>query len=294
MTMNIKWLKTFIVAAKYENFRKTSEELFLTQPAITKHIKKLEAFLNVPLFERTGKAVYLTPAGYRFLPYATEFISKYEAGLDEFASWKQGYERKLTIATAPQIASSILPTVLRRFVDLHPEIEVFLNVLTSYEIGKEVSAGKADLGLTRIKPIQTDIDCRIVHKDPVLLVGPFIDGTEYEERMVLEKYKLITHNHPDYWDDLLNDVRFNYPSIRTMKVNQIEITKKFIEQRLGVSYLPYTMVREEIKMNKLLEVNSDKINLPISFTYVVTKVETEEARIFLDFLTDEVKYAHDS
>ena len=39
-----------------------------------------------------------------------------------------------------------------------------------------------------------------------------------------------------------------------MKVNQIEITKRFIEQGLGVSYLPYTMVREEIKMNRLLEI----------------------------------------
>ena len=44
--MDIKWMKTFIVAAKYENFRKASEELFLTQPAITKHIKRLEENLK--------------------------------------------------------------------------------------------------------------------------------------------------------------------------------------------------------------------------------------------------------
>ncbi|GAA3317080.1 hypothetical protein GCM10020331_014880 [Ectobacillus funiculus] len=49
--------KTFIVAAKYENFRKTSEELFLTQPAVTKHIKRLEEELHVELFERTKKKI---------------------------------------------------------------------------------------------------------------------------------------------------------------------------------------------------------------------------------------------
>lgn len=82
----------------------------------------------------------------------------------------------------------------------------------------------------------------------------------------------------------MNDIRRSYLTVRTMKVNQIEITKRFIEQRLGVSYLPYTMVEEEININKLLEIKPDKINLPTSSTYVLTKVETDEARIFIGFL----------
>lgn len=70
--MDIKWIKIFIVAAKYENFRKTSEELFLTQPAITKHIKRLEEHLHIQLFDRNGKSITLTSAGYHFLPHAKE------------------------------------------------------------------------------------------------------------------------------------------------------------------------------------------------------------------------------
>ena len=66
--MDIKWIKTFIVAAKYENFRKASEELFLTQPAITKHIKRLEENLNIQLFKRNGKSITLTSAGSSFSP----------------------------------------------------------------------------------------------------------------------------------------------------------------------------------------------------------------------------------
>lgn len=288
--MNIKWLKTFIIAAKYENFRKTSEELFLTQPAITKHVKRLEENLNIQLFERVGKTIVLTSAGHNFLPHAREIIMKYEQGLNAFESWKQGYKRELIIATAPQIASSILPSILRNFMDQNPDIEVLINVLKSYEIGEEISVGRADLGLTRIKPIQTNVSCHIVHKDPVVLVGPNIDEEEYEydEKMVLQKYRLLTHNHPDYWDNLLNDIKRSYPTVRTMKVNQIEITKRFIEQGLGISYLPYTMVRDEIKMNKLLEIRSDKISLPTSSTYVLTKVETDEVRTFIEFLKDEI------
>lgn len=288
--MDIKWIKTFIVAAKYENFRKASEELYLTQPAITKHIKRLEESLNIQLFERNGKSIALTSAGYHFLPHAREIIMKYEKGLSDFESWKQGYKRKLMIATAPQIASSILPSILRNFIDQNPDIEVFIHVLNSYEIGEEISAGRADLGLTRIKPIQTNIDCQIVHEEPVILVGPTIDegNYKYDEKTILQKYRLITHNHPEYWDHLLNEIKRRYPTVQTMKVNQIEITKRFIEQGLGVSYLPYTMVREEIKMNKLLEIRPDKINLPTSSTYVLTKVKTDEAKTFIGFLKDKV------
>ena len=136
--MDIKWMKTFIVAAKYENFRKASEELF---------------------------------------------------------------------------PSSILPSILRGFIDQNPDIDVLINVLKSYEIGEEISAGRADLGLTRIKPIQTNIDCHIVHEEPVILVGPTIDEEiyKYDEKTILQKYRLITHNHPDYWDHLLNDIKCCYP-----------------------------------------------------------------------------------
>ena len=209
--MDIKWMKTFIVAAKYENFRKASEELFLTQPAITKHIKRLEEHLNIQLFERNGKSITLTSAGYHFLPHAKEILMKYETGLDEFESWKQGYKRKLIIATAPQIASSILPSILRDFMDQNPDIDVLINVLKSYVIGDEISVGKADLGLTRMKPIQTNIDCQIVHQEPVFLVGPTMDKDKdtdkYDEETILQRYRLITHNHPDYWDLLLNDIK---------------------------------------------------------------------------------------
>ncbi|MBS4195958.1 LysR family transcriptional regulator [Lederbergia citri] len=288
--MDMKWLKTFIIAAKYENFRKTSEELFLTQPAVTKHIRRLEENLNSKLFERTGKNIVLTAAGHKFLPYAREMMAVYEQGLEDFESWKQGFNRKLTIATAPQIASSFLPAILRSFTEQHPDIEVLINIVKSYEIGDEISSGRADLGLTRIKPMQTNINFQIIHEEPVFLVGPSIPTLEskYDEMTALQKYTLITHNHPAYWDDLLNAVKRYYPSIRTMKVNQIEITKQFIEQGLGISYLPATMVKEEIKTKRLLEIKADKISPPTSSTYFLTKVVTEETNEFLGFLKEAI------
>jgi len=287
--MDIKWLKTFIVAAKYENFRQASEELFLTQPAITKHIKRLEENLNIRLFNRIGKNVSLSPAGHKFLPYAMEMIDQYEKRLAEFEAWKQGYNRKLMIATAPQIASSILPSILRKFIDENPDIEVIINVVKSYDIGEEISSGKADLGLTRIQPVQTNVNTEMVHKEPVILVGPIEKSAYLNEDLLLQKYRLLTHNHPEYWDGLLTDIKRHYPTIRTMTVNQVEISKRFIEEGLGVSFLPLTMVKDEINNNKMVQISPNNISLPTSSTYVVTKVETNEVVAFIKFFKDELE-----
>ncbi|MGM7724226.1 LysR family transcriptional regulator [Metabacillus sp. Hm71] len=287
--MEIKWLKTFIVAASYENFRKTAEELFLTQPAITKHIQRLEESISSKLFERNGKSIILTPAGYRFLPTAREIVKKYEEGLETFESWKQGYQQKVIIAAAPQIASSILPAILRRFMEKYPGIEVLINIIPSFEIGEEISSGRADIGLSRIRPIHPNVHCKTIHEDSVILVGPANENiTDNNESNVLQKYRLITHNHPEYWDGLLKTIKNSYPFVRTMKVNQIEITKRFIEQRLGISYLPTTMIKEELMLKKLVEIKADKINLPTSSTYLITKLQTNEVLTFSEFLEEEM------
>ncbi|WP_245805898.1 LysR family transcriptional regulator [Bacillus alkalicellulosilyticus] len=281
----MKWVKTFVVTAKFENFRKASEELFLTQPAVTKHIRRLEEALAIELFERIGNKVVLTPAGHTYLAYAKKLLRQYEQGMEQFEAWKQGYNRKLTIATAPQIASSFLPSLVRQFIIENPSIEVMINVIQSYDIGEEVSTGQADIGLTRILPPQTNVNIERVHEDPVILVGPpECRDTEHDEHLLINKYRLITHNHPDYWDELLQDIKRHYPTIRTMKVNQIEVTKRFIEEGLGISYLPYTVVKNELAMNKLTEIKPDKITPPTSSTYRVTKVETEEVSRFVAFL----------
>lgn len=102
---------------------------------------------------------------------------------------------------------------------------------------------------------------------------------------MLKRYRLLTNNHPAYWDDLLSEINRVYPNVRTLPVTQMEITKRFIEKGLGVSYLPLSMVQEELNRKQMIEVEHRHITLPISYTYVVTKVETSEVRLFVEALT---------
>lgn len=285
--MEINWLKTFIIAAQTENFRKTSEELFLTQPAVTKHIQRLEEHLQIQLFQRNGKKVNLTPAGYRFLKHAQKIVLAYNEGMKDFQSWKQGYSQKLMIAVAPQIAASVLPSLLRNFIKQYPTIEVIINIVKSFDIGEEVYAGRADVGLSRIKPIQSNLNCNTIHEENVILVAPnpgVNETASYCEKNMLEKFRLITHNHPEYWDSLLVEVKKHYPTVQTMEVTQVEVTKRFIEEGFGISYLPFTMVKKEIQEQRMIEVPQDQVVSPKSSTYLVTKIDTEEVILFSEFI----------
>ncbi|OCS87284.1 LysR family transcriptional regulator [Caryophanon latum] len=280
--MDFKWLKTFIVAAQCENFRQASEQLFLTQPAVTNHIQKLEQSLQCALFIRKGKTVTLSAEGHRFLPIAKTMLAQYDDGLQSFHAWRFGYDKQLTIAVAPQIASSILPAILKSFMQHEPTIDVHLNVVNSYDVVHEVLQGKADVGLTRTELTQASLHYDVALEEAVVLIAPF-DTTITDEAQLLKAYRLITHNHPVYWDDLLADVQRAYPTVQTLKVNQVEVTKKFIEQGLGVSYLPHSMVQRELDEQQLKIIPPTRINLPTSKTYTATKVVTPETTAFLQF-----------
>lgn len=287
--MDIKWIKTFVIAAEYENYRKASEVLFIAQPTITVHIKQLEEVVGQSLFEKSGRNVVLTQAGHRFLPHAKKLLMNYNQGIHDMESWRQGYTQKIVVAVSPLIAASILPSILRRFIEKNKEIEVVVKVMESIDIADAVSKGNAHVGLTRIHPLHHDLNVVELYKDPVILVTAH-DGRDLESGPPIEVEELIsnhlilTYNHPVYWDDLLSEIGQKYNRYRTMVVSQVNITKRLIEEGLGISFLPHSTVKRELMEGRMIEVFTDDIHLPVAATYIVTKEEAPEVTLFKQFL----------
>ncbi|GIN86093.1 HTH-type transcriptional regulator CitR [Heyndrickxia sporothermodurans] len=289
--MDLKWLHTFVIAAKHENFRKTADDLFISQPTVTVHIKLLEEEIGSPLFVRDGRKVVMTEAGRRFLPIARNMLNLYEDGMSELDRFRQGYAQKLTLAMSPLIAESIMPYVLKRFMLMHPEIEISVQVLDSTNISEAVLAGEVDLGLSRSQIKNSELICRPLYEDPVILVVPH-DGRDSEtappldtEELLTTQY-LITHNHPEYWDGLLTSLRSKFPSLKTMAVSQVHVTRRFIIEGLGISFLPSSTVRRELLEGRLLEAPCPFLNLPIAKTYAILKYEHPKETQFLQFLSN--------
>lgn len=288
--MELKWLKTFLLAAKHENFRKAAEELFVSQPTVTVHIHLLEKEVGYKLFNKKGRQVILTEAGRSYIPYAKKLLSVYEQGINELNHIQQGYQTKLTIAVSPFIASSILPALIRSYLNTYPSVDLDIQVVESNLIAERILKGEADIGLSRLQVQMKGLTCLPLQKDVVKLIVPH-DGFDPESGPPLEidelfeKYRLIVHTHPELWEDLLPAIRSRYPLLKTMFVSQVHVTKRFIEEGLGISFLPVSIVQRELLEGRLLEVDTTGLPKAVARTYTLTKYKNEEIDRFIQYIS---------
>jgi DNA-binding transcriptional LysR family regulator len=120
--MDVIKLQSFIAVAKLKNFRKASEELFFSQPAISAQIRELENYYNAELFERTGKRVELTVAGELLLPYAEELVRKFEESRYSVQNAASAEKGRLKIGTSILPGLYYLPDRISEFRELNPEM----------------------------------------------------------------------------------------------------------------------------------------------------------------------------
>lgn len=287
--MDLKWLHTFVTAAKYENFRKAAEDLFISQPSVTIHIQMLEQEIGSKLFVRSGRRVELTLEGRKFARHAEKLLADYAESMADIQRIRQGFDQKLTLAISPVIGESIMPFILKRYMNLHPNIEIEVLVLESKDIAEKVLNGAVDLGISRAETRDGRLLCRLLYEDKVILVAPH-DGQDSESappldaEELLSSHYLITHNHPGYWDGLLRGIRAKVPSVRTMAVSQVSVTKRFVVEGLGISFLPQSLVRREMMEGRLLETPCPFLKMPVARTYAIMKYEHPLEKHFLEFL----------
>ncbi|TYR81709.1 LysR family transcriptional regulator [Priestia megaterium] len=287
--MELAWIRTFVTVAEHQNFRKAADVLYISQPSVSVHIKQLEKEVGVKLLERTNKKVLLTEEGRRYLHTARRLLFIYQEGLEELHSFTQGYRSKFSIAISPLIADTLLPSVLRQYLKSHKEIEFSVVILDSLEIEQVVMDEEVDIGISRVPTFNPKLQCQTIYEDDVILVAPH-DGSQMNkglnERTLFNQYHLLTHNHPIYWDDLIKQLKLQFPQLKTMKVSQTHITKRFIEEELGISFIPRSAVRTELLNGTLIEVPCPSIDLPKTRTYAITKHRHTFEQEFLAFLLE--------
>lgn len=284
--MELNWMRTFVDAAETLNFRKTSERLLMSQPSVTVHIRLLEESLGILLFKREKNRVSLTEEGRHFCPKAKSILAQMDQSIGELQAFAQGYRKKWTLAISPLMAETILPYILKSFTRDHPDLELVIQVEESEHIEELVETEQVSAGISALHPRRQDIHCETVYSDPLLFIlprdayddesGPAVSG-----EAMLQSAFLFTHHHPAFWDELLLKLRLHVTGIRTMKVTQAHIAKRFIQEGLGVSFLPKSMVRRELIEGRLMDAHFDLFPLPEVSTYFLTKQMGELEKEFL-------------
>src|SRR5438067_12260343 len=114
----------FLEVARLGSVSRAAEALFVTQPTLTARLHSLEKELGHRLFVRTRNGMRLSDAGHAFVPYAERALRALREGRQALSDAGNGTAGHLMIGAAPAVSTYLLPSVLERFVDRHPRVEV--------------------------------------------------------------------------------------------------------------------------------------------------------------------------
>ncbi len=149
--ISLRQLRVFEAAAAHRSFSKAAEQLHLTQPGVSMHIKELEASAGLPLFERLGKKLHLTEAGEELLTRAHEILRSLkdaEDALDGLRGLRRGRINLAVVSTAKYF----VPQLLARFGRAYPELEVRLAVNNRNSVIHQLVANEVDLAIMGRSP----------------------------------------------------------------------------------------------------------------------------------------------
>jgi DNA-binding transcriptional LysR family regulator len=170
----------FRAVAQQLSFRKAAEELFLTQPAVSLQIKALEEDLGVPLFDRTGSRVALTPAGRVLLDYAERMNELLQQAEHAIAAVGGELAGQLALGASTTIAQYVLPRMLGEFLAGHPRVQPSLISGNTERIVEAVAQHEIGLGFIEGPSRSRDVKSESFLVDELVLIVPA--GHEWSER----------------------------------------------------------------------------------------------------------------
>jgi DNA-binding transcriptional LysR family regulator len=163
-------LRVFFVVSNKLSFTKAAQELFITQPAVTKHIKGLEEQLRVALFTRHGNNISLTPAGNILFKYAEHIFSTYAAMENELAQLSDAAKGTIRIGASTTLAQYVLPKILALFKRAHPAIQFTFVSGNSEFIEQQITLQKIDIAIVEGNSHHPQITYEPFVKDEIVLV----------------------------------------------------------------------------------------------------------------------------
>ena len=247
-------LKAFMAVAQQGSFSRAADELFLTQPAVSKRIVKLENQLKTRLFDRIGRNVSLTIAGQHLLPKAKAILEAMEHTADELTNLSGRVGGRLKIATSHHISLHRLPTPLGKFIALYPQVELDIQFAESEVIYEGVLQGRWQLGIITLNPEpHAQLQQRSIWQDTM----QFVVAPEHP----LSQHNSVDLSHLSSFPALLSKTNTftrriveqdfaaqNLALKVAMSTNNLDTIRMMVSIGMGWSILPQTLINSQIKV----------------------------------------------
>ncbi|MBP1932178.1 LysR family transcriptional regulator [Ammoniphilus resinae] len=219
-----------------------AQELFITQPALTYRVKKMESYFQARLFTRTKKGFLPTPVGELAIEYAKSMKKELKKVQEDIFSLEGKVKGKIYIGSSSAVAQYLLPDLLSKFNDLYPDIE--LNVVTGFSssLVPLLYDGKIHVAFLR-EEIEWNHYKQLLSTEGIFLVS----------RSPIELEKLPSLSRLDYTTNpslrgLLDGwwaQNFRVPPKVTMNVDTADTCKEMVRAGLGYTFLTELCLRSE-------------------------------------------------
>ncbi len=279
MDANLDSYYIFYMVAKSGSISKAAENLYISQPAVTWHIKNLETILETTLFIRTKKGTTLTEEGKIFLEYIEKGMACFENGRNALTNLKKLDSGIIRIGASTTVSKYVLLPFLEIFHEKYPNIDIrIVNTLTE-DLLKELRTGNLDLLVLNL-PMSETKDLEITKVMDVEDI--FVGNKKYFEltngKITLEElnhYPLLFQKSPSNTRKYLEEY---------LKINKVTLTPKmeivsynlimdFIKSGFGIGYATKEFILEELKKKSLYEIKVTP-KVPKRYIGIVTLKQT--------------------
>lgn len=168
--LTLRQLDILEAVARCGSFSRASEELYLTQPAVSMQIKQLEASLGLPLFEQIGKRIHLTEAGRETLG-ASRAVRRELVNLEHAISDLQDLKGGTITVSVASSASYLAARLIAAFRQGHPEVRVSLNAVNRETLLQHLSSNSIDLALMGRPPEGHDLEAKPFMDNPLVVIA---------------------------------------------------------------------------------------------------------------------------
>ncbi len=262
-------LEIFTKIAELKSYSLAAGYFSLSQPTVSHHMTALEDSLGLPLFDRRGKEVILTPAGEILYRYSRRIKTVAELAFQTLAFYRGDKTGTLTIVSGHLLGEYILPVTLKRFLDRFPAATGSIRIASAGDIPAAVLAGDADLGFVG-EPVKEEcLHSSLFFSDELVLIVP--RGHRWQKRATVKAAELMCEPFVARMQDTclrsVCDIQLASAGVAADSLNivlelgSITAVKQAVKSGFGIALLPLSAVREELALNvfKLLRIRGMKL-----------------------------------
>lgn len=271
--MTLKQLKAFLVLARTLNYANAANELCLSQPALSLTIKTLEEELGGKLFKRNTRRVEITSEGRSLIPYAKKLLSNWQDMEKDVKQRFKLHRGTLNIASMPFATHAVLPAVMHRFSQQHPNISFSIHDVTNEKIIEKVQEGIFEIGICFEPKMSDQLIFKPLFNEDFLALIPKDHALAKQHRVTWQElcsYPFITLQQPSIIRHVIgqNCLMNNLTLDLKVECHQISSLSHFVAYGMGVSAIPrhfQNFIDKE--HNVLIEIENDNLYLAVGVVY---------------------------